>query len=174
MIRSFLKTAWRNLWKNKVSSAINILGLTIGLTCCLLIALYIQHELSYDDFELKGSRIARVIMEYSFNGSNATNKGNYTSVRVAPVFKRTFPEVESAIRMTEAERVIRYNDKLISEKNFMYADPAFFNIFSFQLLKGDAKTVLDATHKVVLTQSSAKKYFGIENPIGKALQVGND
>src|SRR5947209_16160706 len=111
MLRNFFKTAWRNLWKNKVSSTINILGLTIGLTCCLLIALYIQHELSYDDFELKRDRIARVLMEYSFKGSNVTNKGTFTSVRVAPVFKRTFPEVESAIRMTATERVVRYNDK---------------------------------------------------------------
>src|SRR3954464_5312474 len=100
MFKNYFKTAFRSLWKNKTATSINILGLTIGLTCCLLIALYIQHELSYDDFEVKGSRIVRVIMEYSFNGSNATNKGNYTSVRVAPVFKRTFPEVESAIRMT--------------------------------------------------------------------------
>src|SRR3954463_12261373 len=113
MFKNYFKTSWRNLWKNRTSSAINIFGLTIGLTCCLLIALYIQHELSYDDFETKGDRIARVIMEYSFSGSSASQKGNFTSARVAPVFKRTFPEVESAIRMTEYSSVVNYNDKLI-------------------------------------------------------------
>jgi len=174
MLRNYFKTAWRNLWKNKTSSAINIFGLTIGLTCCLLIALYIQHELSYDDFELKGNRIARVIMEYSFSGSSASNKGNFTSVRVAPVFKGTFPEVESAIKMAKYERVISYKDLLISEKNFMYTDPTFFDIFSFKLLQGDPHTILDKPYKVVLTESTAKKYFGNENPIGKALHVGND
>jgi putative ABC transport system permease protein len=174
MIKNYLKTAWRNLWKNKTSSLINVFGLVIGLTCCLLIALYIRHELSYDDFEVKGDRIARVLMEYSFDGSTATNKGNYTSVRVAPVFKRTFPEVESATKMTKYQRVISYGDKLINEKNFMYADSTFFHIFSFKLLQGDPHTALAASHNVILTESTAKKYFAGENPIGKALHVGND
>jgi putative ABC transport system permease protein len=174
MIKNYFKIAWRNLWKNKTSSAINVFGLTIGLTCCLLIVLYIQHELSYDDFELKGKRIARVIMEYSFAGSSASNKGNYTSVRVAPVLKQTFPEVESAIKMAKYERVINYRDQLVNEKKFIYADSTFFDIFSFKLLQGDPHEVLDAPYKVVLTESTAKKYFGNENPVGKALRVGND
>jgi putative ABC transport system permease protein len=174
MFKNYFKTALRSLWKNKTASAINIFGLTIGLTCCLLIALYIQHELSYDKFQTNGDRIARVIMEYSFDGSSASQKGNYTSVRVASVFKRTFPEVESAVKMTQYSRVVRYGDKLIDEKKFMYADSTFFSIFSFKLLQGDIHSVLSNSHDVVLTQSTAKKYFGNENPIGKALQVGND
>lgn len=173
MFRNYLKVTWRNLWKNRTSSAINIFGLTIGLTCCLLIALYIQQELSYDDFQSKGKRIARVIMEYSFSGS-ASNKGNFTSIRVAPVFKRTFPEVESGVRMAKYERVVRYGNKLMSEKNFMFADSTFFDIFSFNLLQGNPHTVLEAPYKVVVTQSTAKKYFGDQNPIGKAFNVGND
>jgi len=174
MLKHYFHTAWRNLWKNKTSSAINIVGLSVGLTCCLLIALYIRHELSYDDFELKGDRIARVIMEYQFAGSNASAKGNFTSVRVASVLRRNFPEVESSIKMTEYERVVRYEDKLINEKNFMYADSTFFDIFSFRLLKGDPHYVLSAPYRVVLTASSAKKYFGNENPVGKSLHIGND
>ena len=131
MFKNYFKTAFRNLWKNKTASAINIFGLTIGLTCCLLIALYIQYEVSYDNFETNGDRIARVIMEYSFDGSAATGKGNFTSVRVASVFPRTFPEVESAVKMVQYSRVVHYGDKLIDEKNFMYADPTFFSVFSF-------------------------------------------
>jgi len=121
MIKNYFKTAWRNLIKNKAHSFINIAGLTVGLTCCLLIALYIQHELSFDKFEEKGNRIARVIMQYSFDGSSESNEGNYTSVRVAAVFPKIFPEVESAIKMTEYSRVVRYVDKMFDEKNFMYA-----------------------------------------------------
>src|SRR5580704_1877294 len=108
MFRNYLKIALRNFWKNKSSSLINVFGLTIGLTCCLLIALYIKHELSYDNFEQKGNRIARVIMEYNFDGSPSSNKGNYTSVRVAAVFPRTFPEVESAVKMVEYKKVVSY------------------------------------------------------------------
>ncbi len=160
--------------KNKVSSAINIFGLAIGFTCCLLIALYIKHELSYDNFEQKGKRIARVIMEYSFDGNPESNKGNFTSVRVASVFSRTFPEVESAIKMTMVQRVVSYQDKLIDEKKFMYADSTFFNIFSFRLLQGNMHDVLASPYNVVLTESTAKKYFSNENAIGKALKIGND
>lgn len=174
MFKNYLKTALRSFFKNKTASAINIFGLTIGLTCCLLIALYIQHELSFDNFQTNGDRIARVIMEYNFDGNSANQKGNYTSVRVAPVFKRTFPEVESAVKMTQYARVIHSADKLINEKNFMYADATFFTIFSFKLLQGDVHSILSASHDVVLTESTAKKYFGNENPIGKALQVGNE
>ena len=99
MIRNNLKVTVRSLWKNKVASAINIFGLTVGLTSCLLIALYIQHEASFDSFQKNGKRIARVIMEYAFDGSPETKRGNYTSTKVAPEFSRIFPEVEYAIRM---------------------------------------------------------------------------
>ncbi len=175
MIKNYFKIAWRNLIKNKVFSFINIAGLTIGLTCCLLIALYIQHELSFDKFEEKGNRIARVIMRYNFNGSSESNEGNYTSVRVAAVFPKTFPEVECAIKMTQYySRVVRYDEKMFDEKNFMYADSNFFDIFSFRLLSGNIHDALSAPYDVVLTESTAKKYFGNGDPVNKTLRVGND
>ena len=174
MFKNYLKTALRHLWKNKTSSAINVVGLTVGLTCCLLIALYIQNELSYDNFERNGKRIARVIMEYQFAGSSASTKGNFTSVRVAPVLKQNFPEIESSIKMTRYERVIRYKEKMVNEKKFMYADSTFFDIFSLRLLKGNSHSALAGPHKVVVTESTAKKYFGDEDPIGKMLQVSSD
>lgn len=174
MLKNYFKIALRNLWKNKTASFINIFGLTIGLCSCLLIGLYIRHELSYDDFQKKGDRIARVIMEYKFDGGTEFKKGNFTSARVAPIFKQTFPEIEAAVRMTKSIRVVHYQDKLIDEKSFMYADPSFFNIFSFKLLKGDPASVLKAPNQVVLTESTAKRYFADENPIGKVLKVGTD
>ncbi|HVX28457.1 MAG TPA: ABC transporter permease, partial [Parafilimonas sp.] len=135
---------------------------------------YIQHELSFDKFEKNGDRIARVIMQYNFAGSNESNEGNYTSVRVAAIFPKTFPEVQSAIKMTEYSRVVRSDDKMFDEKNFMYADANFFDIFSFKLLSGNIHDALATPYDVILTESTAKKYFGNSNPINKTLRVGND
>src|SRR5580698_2336619 len=110
MVKNWLLTALRNLRKNKTATLINIFGLTVGLSSCLLIALFIRHELSYDDFELKGNRIARVIMEYRFDGGGEIQRGNFTSTKVAPTFKRTFPEVESAVRMRMGEYIVKSGD----------------------------------------------------------------
>jgi putative ABC transport system permease protein len=156
-----------------MASAINIFGLTVGLSSCLLIALYIRHELSYDDFEQKGNRIARLIMEYRFDGGGETQRGNFTSTKVAPVFQRVFPEVESGVRMMDRDRIVGYRDKLFTEA-FMYADSSFFTVFSFRLLKGDPATALSGPMKVVVTESAARRLFGAEEPMGKILRVGTD
>ena len=171
MIKHYFKTALRNLRKNKAFSFINIIGLTVGLTCCLLMVLYIRHELSYDDFQKNGDRMARVIMEYSEGGS--VMKGNFTSTKVAPAFKRNFPEVEQAVRMYKGIRIVHYQDKLFDEKSFMYADSTFFDMFSFNLLKGNPQYALSGPNVVVFTQSAAKKYFGNDDPIGKTIKVGS-
>lgn len=170
MFTHYFKIAWRNLWKNKVFSAINIIGITTGLACCLLILLYIQHEVNYDHFQKRGDRIVRVIMQYSTNGTE--RKGNFTSTKVMPSFARNFPEVETGVRMTQTNKVVRYNNKLFTEKKFLFADSTFFNLFSFKLVQGNPDGVLAAPNKVVLTNATAKKYFGAENPVGKIIRVG--
>ena len=174
MIKNWILTALRGFRKNKTSTIINILGLTVGLSSCLLIALFIRHEISYDDFEVRGSRIARVIMKYRFNGGGEINRGNYTSTKVATTFKRVFPEVESAVRMTTRDRIVSYGEKLFTESGFMFADSSFFNVFSFSLLEGDSRTALSGPHKVILTESTARRYFGSADPLGKLLQVRTD
>lgn len=174
MLKNLIVTALRNFRKNWASFFINVFGLTVGLTSCLLIALYIKHELSYDQFQVKGARIARVIMEYHFDGSGESPKGNFTSTKVAPVFVRNFPEVQSAVRMTDADRVVRYKDKLFMEKRFMYADSSFFDIFSMPLIKGDPHTALSGPGKLVVTASTARRYFNGEDPLGKVLRIGTD
>jgi putative ABC transport system permease protein len=174
MFRNNLRIAVRSLWKKKASSVINAFGLTIGLTSCLLIGLYIQHELSFDKFQEKRDRIARVIMEYSFDGSPEAKRGNFTSTKVAPVFVRTFPEVESAVRMTDADIIVQHGDQFITEQNFMFADSSFFDVFTFNFIEGNPEHALDGPKKVVLTRSSARKYFGNDSPLGKSLLVGTD
>jgi putative ABC transport system permease protein len=170
MFRNYLKIGFRHLRKNKLYAVVNILGLAIGIAGCLLIGLYIANELSYDKFHKNADRIARVTWEYKFE--DAPVKVAATGTRPGPQFQRTFPEVEEYVRLMKYSRVIGYQDKLFEEKNFLYADSAFFSVFSFPLLRGNPATVLDAPEKLVLTESLAKKYFGNEDPIGKTVKVG--
>jgi putative ABC transport system permease protein len=176
MIRNWLLTAIRSFRKNKTASVINVFGLTVGLSSCLVIALFIRHELSYDNFEKKGDRIVRCIMEYRFDGGGEVQRGNFTSTKVATTFRRVFPEVESAVRMTErgGGQIVGYGDKLFSEERFMYADSTWFELYSMPLLKGDMRSALSGAKKVILTQSTARRYFGSEEPVGKLLRVGTD
>lgn len=168
---NFIKTIFRSFRKNKAFTLINLVGLTVGLTSCILIGLYIQRQLSFDRFQKNGDRIARVIMEYRFEGSDAANKGNYTSVRVPVVMKKNFPEVEDAVIMTTTSRIIKEGENLNTEKKFLYAGSSFFRVFSFKLLNGNANTVLESPYNVVLTETTAKRYFGNENPVGKSLRL---
>lgn len=174
MLRNYFLIAWRSLWKNKTTALINIVGLSTGLTCCLLMVLYLQHEISYDKFQEKGDRVVRVIMEYGFNDGPPT-KGNFTSTKVFPAFKRNFPEVEDGVRMTLATRLVKYREHLFNEKKFMYADSTFFNVFpSFKLKIGQAGEVLKDPNRVVLTESAARKYFGnISDAVGKTLEISS-
>lgn len=172
MLKNYLKIAIRSLLKNKFYTAINIFSLTVGLTCCILIFMYILHETSYDRFHTKGERIARTIMEYSFGGGDVTI-GNHTSTKVLPAFKRQFPEIEEGVRMYQVERVMAYEDKMFIEKKIMYADSTFFKVFSMPLEQGNMQTALNGKNKIVLTRSTAKKYFGNSDPVGKTLLMGS-
>ena len=175
MIRNYFKIAWRNMLRNKGFSLINITGLALGLACCLLLVLYLQHELSYDRFHTNADRIVRVIMEYKFEQGEG-NKGNFTSTKVFPEFKRQFPEVKDGVRMSATfnnSRLVKYEDKVVQEKRFLFADSTFFNVFGFKLLSGTADDVLKAPKMVVISQSAAKRYFGNDNPVGKTLLIGS-
>ena len=198
MIKNYLLTALRGFRKNKMAAVINVAGLTVGFSSCLIIALFIRHELSYDDFEAKGPRIVRVIMGYKFDGSSEMQWGNFTATKVATTFKRVFPEVEGAVRMQDMDEIVmragRGNggsragrgdgggrgggadrgEKLFKESHFMYADSSFFAAFSMPLLRGDARSALSGPGKVVLTEGTAKRYFGAEDPVGQRLRVGAD
>src|SRR3954463_1112467 len=170
MFKNYFKTAFRSVRKNKLYAAINIVGLTVGIAACLLIGVYIMHELSYDKFNVNANRIVRATMEYSSAGT--VNTVATTGTKVGPQFKRTFPEVEEYVRTFITHNIVKSRDKIFDEPRILYADPAFFKIFSFHIVEGDAATALDAPDKIVITQSMAKKYFGDQDVLGKTLTSG--
>lgn len=173
MFRNYFTTAFRHLAKNKLYAAINIFGLTAGLTACLLIGVYISQELSYDQFNVKKNRIVRVTMEYAKTGT--VNQTATTGTKVGPQFKRIFPAVEEYVRTYISSSVVKSGSKLFDEPHILFADPSFFQIFSFPLLEGDPATVLNSDDKIVITRSMAKKYFGNEEAINKTLTaIGKD
>lgn len=172
MIGNYLKIAWRNLKQNRLLSVINILGLSVGIACCLLIAMYVFHEKSYDRFHKNTDRIVRATMELSYNGN--ITKVAVTGTKVLPEFIRVFPEVEDGVRIFPVNTTIGVDDKLFLEKQFVYATDQFFTVFSFKLLRGDAHQVLAKPNQLVLTRSAAKKYFGDADPVGKVLKINSE
>ncbi|MGB4843744.1 MAG: ABC transporter permease [Ferruginibacter sp.] len=169
MIKNYLKTAWRNLIKNKAFSFINIFGLSIGMSVCFIIMLFVQDELSYDKFNEKADRIVRVQFKANINGG-AINESNVMPP-TAQTIKKDYPEVEDATRIrTYGFPKIIINDKKFNEGKFAYVDANFFSVFTLPIIKGDAATALLEPNSVVITKSLAKKYFGDEDALGKTIR----
>ncbi|ARK09580.1 ABC transporter permease [Fibrella sp. ES10-3-2-2] len=169
MLRNYVKIALRNLARNRVNTLINVLGLAIGLASCLLLFTYLRNELSYDAFHANADRLVRVTMEYSSQGK--VGQAPQTGTKVAPELGRRFSEIETGVRLINGQGVVRLGDRQFSEKRLIYADSAFFSMFSFALLKGNPQTALAGPNLVVLSEATAAKYFGTASPIGKVLQV---
>lgn len=171
MLRNYLLIAWRNLVKSKVFSLINVLGLTIGITVCMMIFLYIMHEFSYDEFHEKKNRIYRVMR----NNTDSDLKVPYLSGPYAPTLLNDFPgEIESAVRVIHANGLVSFEDKAFNEKNLYIADSSFFTFFSFPLLRGNPATALDDPHSIVLSETTARKYFGDSDPLGKMIRMDDE
>ncbi len=175
MLKNYLAASSRSLRKNFSYSIINIVGIGLGLAICILLSLWINHELSYDQFHNYAGRIYRSSLEYSFGGQ--TSKTSVSPTALLPMVKKNFAEIENGVRIYNPSTwnpfIIRSSDKLFQEKKFYYADSSFFQVFSFHLLKGNPDKALTEPNSVILTQSSAKKYFGTEDIIGKTLTVNN-
>src|SRR5579863_4837 len=167
MLKNYFTLALRNLWKRRVFSAINILGLSVGMTACFLIFLYVHFELSYDSFHRKADRIYRVVCDIKTPSETIMADG--PAWPVLPNMKNRFPEIESAVRTVRSSLLVRTGDIKFQEENSLFADPAFFQIFDFPLLKGDPATVLKDPFSVVFSESAAKKYFGNTNPVGQTI-----
>jgi putative ABC transport system permease protein len=170
MFRSYFKTAWRNLMKNKTFSFINVVGLAIGLTCFILMAVFVFDELSYDKYPADADNIYRVNLSVTGNGDVAV----YPNVdyAVGEGMKSAFPEIKSFTRITPAGDFVKYNDKQFKEDELAFADSNFLQMFSIPLIDGSNKDALVQPNSIVISKAFAKKYFGEANPVGKSLMIG--
>ena len=174
MLQNYFKVALRNILKYKFFSAINILGMTIGLTACLMIILYVVDELSFDRFHKNANRIYQVGLHGKIGGQDLRVAN--TCPPLAQAMVNEIPEVEAATRIASwfGQPAVKYEDKSFAEEKMFFADSNFFDFFSFRLLEGDPKTALKEPNTVVLTPGMAIKYFGDEPALGKMLTIGAD
>lgn len=174
MLKNYFKTAWRNLIRNKVYSIINILGLAIGLSCFLLIALYVMDELNFDRFYPNSGRIYRINSDIKFGGANLHMP--VTSDMMGEILKKDYPKVENYTRIytSDGNKLIKKGNDYIDETKVANVDSTFFDLFRLPAIEGDTKNALDEPNSVVVTESMAKKYFGSTNVLGKTIEVKDD
>ncbi len=164
MWKNYLKTSFRSLWRHRFYTSVNILGLSVGVACCLLIMLFVKHELSYDQFYANSQRIYRVALD---------GRGLFTPALLGKQFKEDYPQVEAYTRVSGLyPNTFVVDDKVISEPGGSSADSTIFQVFSMELLEGDANTALSQPNSVVLTKSLAEKYFPAGNTVGKVVKIG--
>lgn len=175
MIKTYFKTAWRYLMNNRVTTFISVAGLAVGICCFLLLSTYLLNELRYDTFHTKADRIVRVANHYQSANDDHSSDVAVTPTAVVPVFKQQIAEVEDGVRIYNYSdgrpATVQYGDNVFNEKSMLLADEPFFKIFSFTFLKGNAQTALSDQNSIVITASTAKKYFGTIDPMGKILKV---
>ena len=170
MFKNHIKIAWRNLLKNKSSFFLNCGGLAIGMASCILIAIYVWDELSYDRFYNNADDIARVVLRGNVNGEEL--KEAVVAAPVAKTFKEDLPQVKNATRLSKIYNPeISYNNTTFEKIKGAYVDSNFFDFFNLNFIKGDTKTPLIKPNSVVLTSSEAKRYFGNKDPIGKRIKL---
>ncbi|MEL6444569.1 MAG: ABC transporter permease [Bacteroidota bacterium] len=167
MLRTTLKVAWRALLRRKGTTALNVAGLALGLAGALLIALWIQHERSFDRFHTSGDRIYRVVVDYITDGRIAEN--GFTQGILGPTLEEDYPEVEQAVRLTSTGNVLRVGDRQFEEGNLAYADADLFAVFDFPFLHGDPATALAEPLTIVLTEAMALKYFDRTDVVGETM-----
>ena len=168
MLKSYLKIAFRNLWRHKAFSAINILGLAIGIATCLVIMLFVGHELSYDRFNEKADRTVRVIFRGSIQGEKMEEA--HVMPPVAQTLRADYPEVQEATRLRQygSPRIV-YGSKSFRENAFAFVDSNFFQVFTLPFVQGNPKTALIQPNSIVISEEVARTFFGPANPMGKVL-----
>ena len=172
MFKNYLKVAWRHIVLHKGYSFLNIFGLAVGMAACLLILLFIKDELSYDRYNNKFARIQRVTAFIRFGGM----EGNIGTVPapLAAACLREFPEVESVVRFREQGNfIVRQGDKSYTESRLMFTDASIFHVFTLPLQRGDSKTALNAPKSIIISETTANKYFSSTDPMGRSLRLDN-
>src|SRR4030095_9466424 len=171
MLKNYFKTAWRNIVRNRTFTILNVSGLAIGVVVCLLIGAWLQRELSFDNFHPNGNKIFRLVNTFK------SESESFSQAPSGPAFGAQLPKqlstVTSACRLFGDQYKVKAGDQQFFESNILQADPNFFEFFGFDLMKGQAKTCLQSFYQVVLTEKLAIKYFGKENPLGKAMVIDN-
>ena len=170
MLRNYLTVAWRDLRKHKSHALINGLGLALGLAACLLLAVYVRHELSYDDFHAKSERIHQVVVQRSGENAGEIDRMAQTPVPLADAMSDQFPQVERLVRLTEKTGVVRRGESSWTE-DVLYVDEDFFQMFSFPLVRGEPSSALSSPNSVVLTTEKARQLFGTTDVVGKPLSI---
>src|SRR6187551_1518676 len=173
MFRNYFKIALRYLMRYKTYTAINILGLAVGITCCVLIMLFVRSEFSYDRFNTKADRIYSVWQEEKFQGQDFVN--TVTPIPMGPAMQSSLPEIEAMCRVYQTNTLIKIGNNSFNE-NITIVDPTLFKIFDFKLLQGSRSDPFPTINSVIVTPAVAKKYFDNINVVGKSfeMQVGDE
>ncbi|MBN2275715.1 MAG: ABC transporter permease [Bacteroidales bacterium] len=170
MIKNLIKTAVRYIFKHFGYSLMNILGLTLGITSALFLIIYSANEISYDRYHEKAHRIYRVSSKITEPDDQFT--WIVAQIPFGPQVVQDYPDVEAYVRFIDMGRTLfRYEDKEFNEEHFYYADSALFDIFTYRVVKGEVKTALEEPNKIILTEKTASRYFGDEDPVGKSLKT---
>jgi putative ABC transport system permease protein len=172
MIQNYLKIAWRNLLKHKIFSFINIVGLAIGISACLIIFLYVHDELRYDMYNAKADRIARITTRIHTPESDLVMATSPTLL--AGTLKKDYPEIESVVRLKNINASVKSYGDVFSEESFYKTDQTIFSIFSFDFLEGSVTYALQNPHSIVLSQSISNKYFGKLPSLGKIIKCNGE
>jgi putative ABC transport system permease protein len=173
MFRNFLIISLRNLARNKTYALINIAGLAIGMACCLMIMLWVQNEFSYDRFHEKADQIYRLCIDGKVSGRVV--QAPISNSPAGPAMVNDFPEVINAVRTDNIPTIpVKYQNKVFFEENAIFADNSIFDVFTFPLISRSEESPLDRPYTIVVTENTAKRYFGDENPLGKTMIVNNE
>ncbi|MDN5287260.1 MAG: putative transport system permease protein [Mucilaginibacter sp.] len=167
MIKNYIKIAFRNLWRHKSFSMINIIGLAVGMTAGFLIFMYVKFELSYDKYHENADEIYRVVAD--IKTPTETLNWSSTTAPLGPAMQADYPVVKANTRIFNFGFLVQSNDNKFQEDNIVLAEPSLFKIFTFPLIKGDVAKALEAPFSIVMIETAAKKYFGSADPIGKSL-----
>ncbi len=169
MLKNFLTLTFRRLWKNRNYSIINIGGMAVAITCCLMLFGHVQKEVTYDQYHKKADHIVRL----NLGNLNTDSRSAVSSGAMAPAFADDYPEIENYVRFRKFPSLVENGDLQFYEDDFFYTDSTVFEVFDFNLLEGDPATALEEPFSLVLTENAAKKYFGDQSPIGQQVEIDN-